>query len=97
MAAVLRCLLHANLKQKSQKSKFGPILEEKSLNFEKFSINSSQKTRIEQFSNPPLSLEIKSLTQFAIFTHFSKNTENVSKNSFNTSKIHKTLYLDNSL
>ena len=38
------------------------FFDEKSLNFEKFGINSSQKTRIEQFSNSPLSLEIKLIT-----------------------------------
>ena len=58
MAAVLRCLFPANLK-KLAKTIFS---SKKSLNFEKFSINSNQKIRNEQFSNPPLSLEIKSVT-----------------------------------
>ena len=55
------------------KQKFGPILDEKSLNFEGFSLNSSQKPRIEQFNSPPLSLEIKSITlQLTILSYFSK-------------------------
>ena len=37
-------------------SQIGP---EKSLSFEKFILSSSQRTRIEQLSIPPLSLEIK--------------------------------------
>ena len=70
-----------------KKCKFGPIFDEKSLNFEKFSMNSSQKTRIEQFSNPPLSLEIKSLTlQLTVLTHFIKINENMVKNTENVIK-----------
>ena len=42
-------------------SKFGRIFDEKSLKSENFSITSFQKTRIEQFSNSPLSLAIRSI------------------------------------
>ena len=42
------------------------------------SINASIKTRIEQLSNPPLSLQIKSITlQLTILTYFSNIDENV--------------------
>ena len=34
----------------------------KNLSLEKFSINSNQKTRIEQLRNPGLSFEMKSIT-----------------------------------
>ena len=59
------------------------------LHFKKFNFNFSQKTRIELFSNPPPSLEMKSMMlQLTILTYFSnldknwvKNTENVNRNS----------------
>ena len=65
---------------------------------------SSQKTQSEQFDNPPLSLQTKSLTQqLIIWTNFNKinenlvkNAEKVSKNSWITSNIHKILNLNNS-
>ena len=44
------------LKKSKFVPKFGP---ERSLSFEKFSLNCSQRTRIEQLSNPLLPLEIK--------------------------------------
>ena len=70
-----------------QKSKFGLIFDEKSVIFEKISINSRRKTRIEQFSIPPLSLEMKLLLQQrTILTHFSKIDENLVKNTENVSK-----------
>ena len=70
-----------------QKSKFGPIFDEKSVIFEKISINSRRKTRIEQFSIPPLSLEMKLLLQQrTILTYFSKIDENLVKNTENVSK-----------
>ena len=69
------------------KCKFGPIFDEKRLNFEKFSIILAKKTRIEQFSNPPLSLEIKSLTlQLKTLTDCSKIDENSVKNTENVNK-----------
>ena len=55
MAAVLRYLCQANLKQVGHKSKFC----QKSQIFKTFSIHFSQKTRMEHFRNPPLSLEIE--------------------------------------
>ena len=76
MAAVLRCLFPENLKQVGQKA----IVSTKIMNFEKFSMNSNQKTCSEQFGNPPLSSEIKSITlQLTILTYFSKIDENLVK------------------
>ena len=72
-----------------------------SLIFEQFGINSSQKTRIEQLSNPLLSLEMKKAVQLTIFTFFSakltKNWSKILKMWIKTTIIHKTLNLDNSL
>ena len=57
-----------------------PFFDDKCLNFEKFGINSSQRTRIQQFSDLPLSLEIKCITlQLTILTYFSKIDENLVK------------------
>ena len=101
MAAVVRCLLPANSKQVGSKSKFGPIFDESSLNFENFSLNSGHKTWIKQF-NFALSLGIKSiilkLTISAEFGEIYENlVKNANKNSWNTSIIHKTLNLASSL
>ena len=72
-SAVLRCLLLAKLKQMSlKKSKCGPIFLKKSMIFEQFSINSIQKTQIEQLNNRPLSLEMKSITVQLTISTFCK-------------------------
>ena len=106
MSAVLRRLLTANLNKRAKKANLVHFLTKKSLNFEKFSIDSSQKkTRIEQFNLPPLSLEINWITlQLTILTYYSKivenlveNTENMNENSWITSNIHKNSNPDNSL
>ena len=71
MAAFLRYLLLANLKQVGLNIKFR---FKKKSNFEKISINSSQRTRVEQFSNSFLSSEIIIITlQLTIWTKFQKN------------------------
>ena len=50
------------------------------MNFEKSSINSSQKARIEQLNNVRLSYEIKSITvQLTILLYFSKIDKNLSE------------------
>ena len=80
MAKVLGCVLPANLKQ---------VGKQKQIWSQKFSINSSQKTRIEHFSNTFLSLEIKSkILEITILLYSSKidknwvkSTENVNRNS----------------
>ena len=77
---------------------FGPT-------FEKLSKKFSQKTQIEQFSNPPLSLKIKSITlPLTILAYISKidknlvtKTENVNKNNGISCTIHKNLNRDNFL
>ena len=78
MAAVLGC----------QKANLVPFLTKKSLNFEKFRINSWQQTRIEQFSHPSLSLEIKSMKlQLIMFAYFIKIDENLVSNTEKVKKI----------
>ena len=58
------------------------IWSQKSLNIERFSINSSQKIEIELFSNPPLSLEFTNWSKVTkIDENQVKKTENVIKNS----------------
>ena len=53
----------------------------------KFSINFSQKAQIEQFSIPPLSFKIKSITlQLTISTYFSKINRNLVKNTENVNE-----------
>ena len=52
MNELLSCLLPANLKNVAKKDIWSPFAE--SLIFEKFSLNSSQKSGIKQFRNPPL-------------------------------------------
>ena len=64
-----------------------PFFDEKSLDFEKFRFNSSQKNRIEQFSNPLLCLEIRSITlQLTILTYFSNIDQNLVKIDENSDK-----------
>ena len=53
MSLILRCVLP--VKKKWAKNMSGRIFDKKN-NFEKFKISSGQKTRIKQFSKPPLSL-----------------------------------------
>ena len=66
-----------------KKNIFGPISDE-SLNFVKFSINFCQKTRIEQFSNTPLSLKIKSITlPLTVLTYISIIDEKLIRNTKN--------------
>ena len=68
----------SKFKASGLKANLVPFLTKKSLNFEKFSVNSSQKTGIEQLNNPPLSSEIESITlQLIILTYFSKIDENL--------------------
>ena len=59
-------------------------ISDESLSFEKFSINSCQKTRIEQFSNTPLSVKIKSITlPLTVLTLFSRIDEKLIRNTKN--------------
>ena len=65
-----------------------PFFSKKSLIFENFSLNFSQKTRIKQLINFLLSLEMTSVTvQLTILTFFSKIDENMVKNTENVNKI----------
>ena len=55
--------------------------------FEKFCINFCQKAQIEQFSNPPLSFKIRSITLLlTISRYFSKTNKNWSKIAENVNK-----------
>ena len=64
----------------ARKANLVPFSTKKTPNFEKFSRNFSQKTRIEQFNNPPLYFEIKSVTpQLTTLIYFSKIDENFVK------------------
>ena len=99
------CLHPSNSEKLGLKAYLVPFFDKNNLNFEKFSINLSQKAQIEQFGKPSLSFKIRSITLLIRFSpYFSKinknllkNTEKVNKNNGISSSLHKNLNLENSL
>ena len=87
MNAGVRFPLSVILSKSGLKKIFGHNLNEKSLLFEQFSINSFQNNLIEQFLNPPLCLLRNSIPlTIIISTYFCRIDEKLFKNRENLKK-----------